>query len=147
MQCSAWLCWTANSCDKTCLRGSRTFTSAITACVSTAATATVGRPLQRVHPSSVLFRTQLQLLLFLGANLVFSHACVVAVAAAAAAAAAGRPLKLRVHPSSVLFRTQPQLLLFLGCQQNEEGWYEMTGVTAIQPEWLTELAPGVFQRA
>jgi ATP-dependent RNA helicase DDX35 len=52
-----------------------------------------------------------------------------------------------VHPSSVLFRTQPQLLLFLGCQQNEEGWYEMTGVTAIQPEWLTELAPGVFQRA
>lgn len=60
--------------------------------------------------------------------------------------AAGRPLKLRVHPSSVLFRTQPQLVVFLGCQQNDEGWYEMQCVTAIQPEWLTELAPGVFQR-
>lgn len=59
---------------------------------------------------------------------------------------AGRPLKLRVHPSSVLFRTQPQLVVFLGCQQNDEGWYEMQGVTAIQPDWLTELAPGVFQR-
>lgn len=61
-------------------------------------------------------------------------------------AAAGRPLKLRIHPSSVLFRTQPQLVVFLSCQQNDEGWYEMQGVTAIQPDWLTELAPGVFQR-
>jgi hypothetical protein len=26
------------------------------------------------------------------------------------------------------------------------GWYEMTGVTAVPPEWLTELAPGVSQR-
>jgi hypothetical protein len=60
--------------------------------------------------------------------------------------AAGRPLKLRIHPSSVLFRTQPQLVVFLSCQQNDEGWYEMQGVTAIQPDWLTELAPGVFQK-
>lgn len=60
---------------------------------------------------------------------------------------AGRPLKLRVHPSSVLFRTQPQLVVFLGCQQNDEGWYEMQGVTAIQQEWLTDLAPGVFRKA
>jgi ATP-dependent RNA helicase DDX35 len=47
----------------------------------------------------------------------------------------------------VLFRAQPRLVVFMGCQQNDEGWYEMQCVTAIQPEWLTELAPGVFKRA
>eukprot|EP00878_Enallax_costatus_P030149 GHUV01032806.1.p1 GENE.GHUV01032806.1~~GHUV01032806.1.p1 ORF type:complete len:134 (+),score=34.30 GHUV01032806.1:388-789(+) len=58
----------------------------------------------------------------------------------------GRPLKLRIHASSVLVRTQPQLVVFLRCQQNDQGWYEMQGVTAVQPDWLTELAPGVFHR-
>lgn len=58
----------------------------------------------------------------------------------------GRPLKLRIHASSVLARTRPQLLLFLRCQQNDEGWYEMQAVTAVEPDWLTELAPGVFQK-
>jgi ATP-dependent RNA helicase DDX35 len=59
---------------------------------------------------------------------------------------AGRPLKLRIHASSVLARTRPQLLLFLRCQQNDQGWYEMQAVTAIEPDWLTELAPGVYQK-
>jgi ATP-dependent RNA helicase DDX35 len=68
------------------------------------------------------------------------------MASSVAAAVAGRPLKMRIHPSSVLFRTQPQLVVFLGCQQNDEGWYEMQGVTAIQADWLTELVPGVFRK-
>jgi ATP-dependent RNA helicase DDX35 len=55
-------------------------------------------------------------------------------------------LKLRIHASSVLARTQPQLVLFLRCQQNDQGWYEMQGVTAVEPSWLTELAPSVYQR-
>jgi ATP-dependent RNA helicase DDX35 len=46
----------------------------------------------------------------------------------------------------VLMRTRPQLVLFLRCQQNDEGWYEMQNVTSIEPEWLTEVAPGVYQR-
>lgn len=58
----------------------------------------------------------------------------------------GRPLKLRIHASSVLVRTQPQLVVFLRCQQNEDGWYEMQGVTAVRPSWLTELAPAVYQQ-
>ncbi|KAF6259921.1 putative DEAH [Scenedesmus sp. NREL 46B-D3] len=57
-----------------------------------------------------------------------------------------RPLKLRIHASSVLARTRPQLVLFLRCQQNDQGWYEMQAVTAVEPSWLTELAPGVYQR-
>lgn len=76
---------------------------------------------------------------------------VCACSAAATAAAVhddepGRPLKLRIHMSSVLARTRPQLVLFIRCQQNEEGWYEMQGVTAIEPNWLTELAPEVYQK-
>jgi ATP-dependent RNA helicase DDX35 len=55
-------------------------------------------------------------------------------------------LKLRIHASSVLARTRPQLLLFLRCQQNDEGWYEMQAVTAVEPDWLTQLAPGVYQK-
>ncbi|KAF8058346.1 DEAH9 [Scenedesmus sp. PABB004] len=56
----------------------------------------------------------------------------------------GVPLKLRIHASSVLCRTRPGLVLFLSCQQNEEGWHEMQGVSAVPPEWLPQLAPGVW---
>jgi ATP-dependent RNA helicase DDX35 len=58
----------------------------------------------------------------------------------------GAPLKLTIHPSSVLARVQPQLVVFRQCQQNDEGWYEMQGVSVVEQEWLTEVAPAVFER-
>lgn len=63
-----------------------------------------------------------------------------------AACCAGAPLKLRIHASSVLARTQPRLVLFLRAQQNEQGWYEMQGVTAVEPDWLPAIAPAVYTR-
>lgn len=59
----------------------------------------------------------------------------------------GAIAKLRVHTSSVLFRAAPQWILFARVTQNDDGWYEMQGVTRIQPEWLQEAAPHVYQRA
>lgn len=32
------------------------------------------------------------------------------------------------------------------CQQNEEGWFQMQDVTAMELQWLAEVAPGVFER-
>ncbi|GBF90487.1 pre-mRNA-splicing factor ATP-dependent RNA helicase-like [Raphidocelis subcapitata] len=54
------------------------------------------------------------------------------------------PLRLRIHPSSVLWRVRTELVLFHRCQQNEEGWHEMQGVTAVRQELLAEVAPHYY---
>eukprot|EP00798_Chlamydomonas_sp_ICE-L_P020447 gene20447-biopygen29212 len=54
--------------------------------------------------------------------------------------------KLRIHGSSVLFRTKPQFVVFYQVQQSDSGWYEMQGVTAVQPEWLVEVAPHMYAK-
>ncbi len=59
---------------------------------------------------------------------------------------AGPPPRLRIHASSVLARTRPLWLLFWQVHQSASGWYEMQEVTAIEPEWLVELAPHVYSR-
>ncbi|KIZ07684.1 ATP-dependent RNA helicase DDX35 [Monoraphidium neglectum] len=51
------------------------------------------------------------------------------------------PLQLRIHSSSVLWRVRPELVIFHRCQQGDEGWYEMQGVTAVTQEALAEAAP------
>ena len=58
----------------------------------------------------------------------------------------GQSPRLRVHGSSVLFRSQPQLVVFHAVQQSDQGWYEMQGVTAVQPEWLESAAPHMYTR-
>jgi hypothetical protein len=57
----------------------------------------------------------------------------------------GAPLKLRIHPSSVLWRVRPELAVFHKCQQNDEGWYEMQGVTAVTQAALAEAAPHFYR--
>lgn len=37
------------------------------------------------------------------------------------------------------------MLVFHTIQQGPSGWHEMQDVTAIQPEWLPEIAPHMFQ--
>ncbi len=56
------------------------------------------------------------------------------------------PLKLRIHNSSVLARVRPATVVFASAAQGDSGWYEMQGVTAIDAQWLTELAPHMFGR-
>lgn len=55
-------------------------------------------------------------------------------------------VRLRIHNSSVLFRSRPNCVIFTSVQQTDDGWYEMQGVTAVHPEWLTEVAPHMFVR-
>lgn len=55
-------------------------------------------------------------------------------------------MKLRIHSSSVLWRTPTPWLVFLRVQQADSGWYEMQDVCALQPDWLTELAPHMYQK-
>ncbi len=55
-------------------------------------------------------------------------------------------VNLRIHNSSVLFRSRPPCVVFTQVQQSDDGWFEMQGVTAIKPEWLSELAPHVYCR-
>jgi hypothetical protein len=45
----------------------------------------------------------------------------------------------------VLRRVRPDLVVFCKCQQNDEGWYEMQGVTAMTQEVLAEVAPHFYQ--
>ena len=59
----------------------------------------------------------------------------------------GPPPRLRIHASSVLARTRPQWLLFWQVQQGAAGWHEMKEVTAIEPAWLPEAAPHVYDYA
>lgn len=54
--------------------------------------------------------------------------------------------RLRIHNSSVLFRSRPSCVVFNSVQQTDDGWYEMQGVTAVLPEWLTEVAPHMYTR-
>ncbi|PNW76512.1 hypothetical protein CHLRE_11g467654v5 [Chlamydomonas reinhardtii] len=66
------------------------------------------------------------------------------------------PLKLRIHNSSVLWRSAPPCVVYRSVQQADSGWYEMQqadsglyemqGLTAVQPDWLVELAPHMFHR-
>jgi hypothetical protein len=59
---------------------------------------------------------------------------------------AGPQPKLQIHPRSVLARVRPAFVVFWQCQQNDEGWFQMQSVTAIEPQWLVEVAPGFFER-
>ena len=54
-------------------------------------------------------------------------------------------VRLRIHRSSVLWRVRPSMLVFHSVQQGPSGWHEMQDVTAIQPEWLPEIAPNMFR--
>ncbi|GLC77705.1 hypothetical protein PLESTF_001978400 [Pleodorina starrii] len=56
------------------------------------------------------------------------------------------PIKLRIHNSSVLWRSTPSCIVYSTVQQADNGWYEMQGVTAVQPAWLIELAPHMFHK-
>jgi ATP-dependent RNA helicase DDX35 len=40
----------------------------------------------------------------------------------------------------------PRCVVYNTVQQTDNGWYEMQGVTAVQPEWLIELAPHMFHK-
>ena len=53
--------------------------------------------------------------------------------------------KLRIHSGSVLFRTQPPFLLFWQVQQGTKGFYDMQDLLAIDPAWLPEIAPEMYQ--
>ena len=55
-------------------------------------------------------------------------------------------MRLRIHRSSVLHRSQPKYVVFASVQQSDDGWYEMQNVTAIEADWLFEVAPHVFTR-
>ena len=55
-------------------------------------------------------------------------------------------VRLRIHNSSVLFRSRPSCVVFTSVQQTDDGWFEMQGVTAALPEWLTEVAPHMYGR-
>ncbi|KAF5837631.1 putative DEAH [Dunaliella salina] len=59
---------------------------------------------------------------------------------------AGR-LRLRIHSGSVLARCRPEWVVFQTVQQSDSGWYEMQGVTAVQPDMLLEVAPHFFQKS
>jgi len=37
--------------------------------------------------------------------------------------------------------------VFQTVQQSDSGWYEMQGVTAVQPDMLLEVAPHFFQKS
>lgn len=52
--------------------------------------------------------------------------------------------ELVIHPSSVLFRCSPKWVVFHAVMVTER--YYMREVSAIEPAWLTELAPHFFQR-
>ncbi|MEW5312087.1 MAG: hypothetical protein WDW38_003742 [Sanguina aurantia] len=58
-----------------------------------------------------------------------------------------QPLQLRIHPSSVLFRSRPPCLVFHSVQEHDSGWFEMQGVTAVQPQWLLQAAPHMYRDA
>lgn len=57
-----------------------------------------------------------------------------------------REAKLRVEVGSVLMRVATPWVVFMSAAQSNSSWYEMSGVTAIQHEWLTEVAPHMYQK-
>eukprot|EP00951_Prasinocladus_malaysianus_P006937 scaffold49599_cov40-Prasinocladus_malaysianus.AAC.2 len=59
---------------------------------------------------------------------------------------AGAPIQLTVHPSSVLFRCRPAWIVYGMVQETAEGGFELQEVTAIEPEWLMELAPHMYKQ-
>lgn len=61
------------------------------------------------------------------------------------AALADAPLRLRIHPSSALHRVRPDCVMFVRCQQSDDGWYEMQGVTAVTQAALAAAAPHYYQ--
>ncbi|KAJ7546775.1 hypothetical protein O6H91_08G054000 [Diphasiastrum complanatum] len=52
-------------------------------------------------------------------------------------------LKISIHPSSVLFRATPKWVVFKSVMLTDRHY--MREVTAIDPAWLTEIAPHFFQ--
>ena len=58
---------------------------------------------------------------------------------------AGEPPKLRISAESVLFRTQPGHVLFWQVQQSARGFYDMSDVLVVDPEWLPEIAPAMYR--
>lgn len=57
----------------------------------------------------------------------------------------GADVRLRIGTSSVLWATKPACLLFCSVQQSASGWYEMSDLLAIEPEWLPEIAPHMYE--
>jgi len=55
-------------------------------------------------------------------------------------------MRLRIHPSSVLFNCQPQWLCYHTAQQTSEHFIDMQDALAIEPDWLSELAPHFWTR-
>jgi hypothetical protein len=45
----------------------------------------------------------------------------------------------------VLFRTQPPFLLFWQVQQGTKGYFDMQDLLAVDPAWLPEIAPDMYQ--
>lgn len=58
---------------------------------------------------------------------------------------AGDPPRLRIHINSLLFRTQPSFLVFWQIQPGPKGFFDMQDLLAIEPEWLPEIAPDMYQ--
>ena len=57
----------------------------------------------------------------------------------------GGGVELRVHPGSVLFRARPRCVVFAAAVRTEREY--MRDVTAVEPEWLAELAPHFYQKS
>lgn len=54
------------------------------------------------------------------------------------------PTKLWMHPTSILFKQTPQWVIFHEVVETGKGKAYMREVTAIEPEWLGELAPHFY---
>ena len=55
-------------------------------------------------------------------------------------------IKMRMHESSVLARNQPQCVLYTSAVQTGPTTHEMFEVTAIDQEWLPEIAPHFYEK-
>ncbi|KAI7820234.1 putative ATP dependent RNA helicase [Gamsiella multidivaricata] len=54
------------------------------------------------------------------------------------------PTKLWMHPTSILFKQAPKWVIFHEVVETSQGKAYMREVTAIEPEWLEELAPHFY---
>ncbi|KAF9103931.1 hypothetical protein BGX27_010310 [Mortierella sp. AM989] len=57
---------------------------------------------------------------------------------------ASAPTKLWMHPTSILFKQVPKWVIFHELVETGQGKAYMREVTAIEPEWLEELAPHFY---
>lgn len=58
---------------------------------------------------------------------------------------AGKAPRLRIHSGSVLHRTKPPLVLFWQIQQGAHGFYDMQDLLVVEPGWLPEIAPEMYE--